>query len=106
VSAYDISRLLYSLKAPQHREAYRADPEAYYRQYALAPEEQALLREPNWQGLIDAGVSIYLLTKLMATLGVDLLDIGAAMRGLTRDAFLLFLKEQAAQNRRYALLPE
>jgi protocatechuate 4,5-dioxygenase, alpha chain len=106
MSVYDISRLLYSLRAPHNREAYRTNPEGYYKQYNLTADECALLRRPDWQGLVNAGVSVYLLTKLMATVNADLLDIGASMRGVPKEEFLRLLKEQAERNRQYALLLE
>jgi hypothetical protein len=106
MSVYDISRLLYSLRAPHNREAYCADPEGYYEQHNLTADERALLRGPDWQGLVDTGVSIYLLTKLMATVNADLLDIGASMRGVPKEEFLRLIKEQAERHRQYALLLE
>jgi protocatechuate 4,5-dioxygenase, alpha chain len=106
VSTYEVSRLLYSLREPENREACRADPEAYYRRYELDESELRLLLDHNWQGLVDAGVSIYLLTKLGATLNIELLEVGAAMRGITKDDFLRLLKEQAERNRKYAILRE
>jgi protocatechuate 4,5-dioxygenase alpha chain len=106
MSVYDVSRLLYSLRAPHNREAYRTDPEGYYEQYHLTPDERALLRTSDWPGLVRAGVSIYLLTKLMATVHADLLDIGASMRGVSKEEFLRLLKEQAERNWQYALLVE
>jgi len=67
VSVYEVSRLLYGLREPVNREACWADPEAYYRHYDLSESELHLLLTRDWQGLVDAGVSIYLLTKLGAT---------------------------------------
>ncbi len=106
MSTYAISQLLYSLREPRNREAYHADPEAYYRRYDLSESERQLLGKPDWQGLVDAGVSIYLLTKLGATLNVDLLEVGASIRGMTREEFLRFIKEQAERNQKYAILLE
>jgi hypothetical protein len=106
MSVYEISRLLYSLRDPESRAACRADPETYYRRYDLTASELGLLLKPDWQGLVDAGVSIYLLTKLGAALNVDLLEVGATMRGMTREEFLRFVKEQGERNRKYAVLLE
>lgn len=106
MSTYEVSRLLYSLRAPENREACRANLELYYRRYELSESEVQLLLRRDWQGLVDVGVSIYLLTKLTAVLNVDLLDVGATLRGVPREDFLRLLKEQAEQNRQYALLLE
>jgi protocatechuate 4,5-dioxygenase, alpha chain len=106
VSTYEVSRMLYSLRAPENRDACRTDPERYYRRYGLSDPEVELLLRRDWQGLVDAGVSIYLLTKLTAVLNVDLFDVGASMRGMPREDFLRLLRSQAEQNRRYAVLLE
>lgn len=64
-----------------------------------------LLLERDWQGLVDAGVTVYLLTKLGAALGISLIEMGAAMRGVSREQFGRLLKEQNSRNRRFAILP-
>jgi protocatechuate 4,5-dioxygenase, alpha chain len=103
-SSYDLSRALYDLREQGNREAFLADPEAYSRRYRLTDREREMLLKQEWRGLAEAGVSIYLLTKLAATLKVDFFEMEAAMRGMTKDEFLQFLSKQAERNRRYALL--
>ena len=49
-------------------------------------------------------MSIYLLTKLAATLKVDFVEMEGAMRGMNKEEFVSFLKQQAERNKRYALL--
>lgn len=102
---YEISRLLYSLRDPANREAVRTDPEAYYRRFAIGAGGMRLLLERDWQGLVDAGVTVYLLTKLGAALGVSLLQMGAAMRGMSDEEFRRFIEEQNKRNRPLAVLP-
>ena len=102
---YEISRLLYSLRDSANREALRADPEAYYRRYAIDAHGIRLLLNRDWQGLIDAGISVYLLTKLGAVLGVSLLQMGAAMRGMSDGEFRGFIEAQNLRNRPLAVLP-
>jgi hypothetical protein len=106
MSVYEVSRLLYGLREPANREACQRDAAAYYRRYDVSEAELQLLLTRDWQGLVNAGVSIYLLTKLSATVGVDLLEIGASMRGIPREEFLRFLKEQGERNRKYAIFLE
>lgn len=105
-NVYEISRLLYDLRRPGHREACRADAAAFYARYAVGARGMRLLLARDWQGLVDAGVSIYLLTKLGATLGVSLVEVGAAMRGMSKTEFEGFLAEQNSRNRALAILPE
>jgi len=102
---YEISRLLYSLRDPVNREAVRTDPEAYYRRYAIDARGMHLLLNRDWQGLVDAGVTVYLLTKLGAALGVSLVEMGAAMRGMSDAEFRRFIEEQNRRNRLLAVLP-
>jgi len=103
---YEISRLLYDLRDPANREAVRADAEAYYRRYAIGERGIRLLMERDWQGLVDIGVTVYLLTKLGAALGVTLLEMGAAMRLMSSREFQLFIEKQNKRNRPMALLPD
>jgi Aromatic-ring-opening dioxygenase LigAB, LigA subunit len=59
----------------------------------------------DWQGLVDVGVTVYLLTKLGAALGVSLLEMGAAMRGMSNEEFRRFIEDQNQRNRPFAVLP-
>jgi hypothetical protein len=106
VNVYEISRLLYDLRQPARREACRADPASFYGRYAPGARGMRLLLERDWQGLVAAGVSIYLLTKLGATLGVSLIEIGAAMRKMSGEEFERLIGEQNRRNRARAILPE
>jgi protocatechuate 4,5-dioxygenase alpha chain len=105
-SSYDLSRALYDLREPRKRATFLADQEAYARSYSLNAEEREMLLRHDWRGLAEAGVSIYLLTKLAAALKVDFVEMEAAMRGMNKQEFVTFLKQQAERNKRYALLLE
>jgi gallate dioxygenase len=104
-NVYEISRLLYELRNPANREAFRADPHTYCQRYAIGDHGMRLLMDRDWQGLVDAGVTVYLLTKLGAALSVSLIEMGAAMRGMSNDKFQLFIEEQNKRNRALAVLP-
>jgi protocatechuate 4,5-dioxygenase alpha subunit len=104
-NVYEISRLLYDLRNPANREAIRVDPQAYFSRYAIGERGMYLLMNRDWQGLVDTGVTVYLLTKLGAALGVSLLQMGAAMRGMSDEEFRRFIEEQNKRNRPLALLP-
>lgn len=106
MSSYDLSRALYDLREPPKREAFLADQEAYARRYSLSGKERELLLKPDWRGLAEAGVSIYLLTKLAAALKVDFVEMEAVMRGMNKQEFMRFLGEQAERNKHYAMLLE
>lgn len=103
-SSYDLSRALYDLREPRKRAAFLADQEAYARSYSLNADEREMLLQHDWRALAEAGVSIYLLTKLAAALKVDFVEMEAAIRGMNKEEFTTFLKQQAERNKRHALL--
>lgn len=102
--SYDLSRALYDLREPRKRAVFLADQEAYARSYSLHADEREMLLKHDWRGLAEAGVSIYLLTKLAAALKIDFVEMEAAMRGMNKEDFTTFLKQQAERNKRHALL--
>jgi protocatechuate 4,5-dioxygenase alpha chain len=105
-SSYELSRAFYELREPRNRTKFLADQEAYARSYSLSPEERQMVVNHDWRALAEAGVSVYLLTKLAAALNVEFVEMEAAMRGMNKQQFTAFLKRQAERNRRYALLLE
>jgi protocatechuate 4,5-dioxygenase alpha subunit len=103
VSLYELSRACYELREPYKREQFRTNPAAYAAQYSLTETERELFLNCNWSGLAEAGVSIYVLTKLGAAAGVEFVELEAAMRGMNKEEFLKFLADQAEQNKRYII---
>jgi protocatechuate 4,5-dioxygenase alpha chain len=106
MSAYLLNRLIFDLERPEAREAYQADPAAYVGAFDIADAQKRLVLERDWAGLAEAGVSIYVLTRLGALHGMTLVDIGIAMRGTDAEGFARFLREQNAANERFAIVPE
>lgn len=105
MSAYELNRLMYDLREPANREAIRADLDAYLDRYAVTEQERDLVRRGDWDALVEAGVSIYVLTKIGAALDVSLYEMGAQMRGMSMDEFWRFIGEQNERNASYAILP-
>lgn len=103
MSLYGISRLLYDLREEQNRQHFKRDFEGYARQYELAPAEKKMVATRDWKGMAEAGVSVYVLTKLAATVDVEFLEMEAAMRSMSKQEFVAFLQQQAEQNRGYAV---
>jgi protocatechuate 4,5-dioxygenase, alpha chain len=85
---YRINKLAMSLTDQDNREAFKADERAYMRRFGLSEQEMELIAKRDWNGLVAAGGSIYLLIKVGGTLGQNLLQMGAAMRGETLDEFM------------------
>jgi protocatechuate 4,5-dioxygenase, alpha chain len=85
---YRINKLAMSLTDQANREAFKADERAYMRRFGLSEQEMELVAKRDWNGLVAAGGSIYLLIKVGGSLGQNLLQMGAAMRGETLDEFM------------------
>jgi gallate dioxygenase len=83
VKGYRLNKFLHSLTNPEWRRQFRENPEALFATSGLTDEEQRLVRELDWRGMIHYGVIFFMLEKLGAVVGVGNLDIYAAMRGQT-----------------------
>jgi len=85
---YRINKLAMSLTDPANRDSFRADEQAYMAQYGLSTDEIDLVARRNWAGLIEHGGNVYVLLKIAAAVGQNLLQMGAQMRGETLDEFM------------------
>ena len=103
MSLYELSRACYDLREESKRQQFRSAPEAYAACYALTEREREMLLKLDWRALADAGVSIYVLTKLGAASNVEFFELEGAMRGMNKQQFVNFLKQQAEQNKRFAI---
>ena len=103
MSLYELSRACYDLRDESKRQQFRSAPATYAAGYVLTEREREMLLKLDWRALSDAGVSIYVLTKLGAASNVEFLELEGAMRGMTKQQFVAFLQQQAAQNKQFAL---
>jgi protocatechuate 4,5-dioxygenase alpha subunit len=103
MSLYELSRACYDLRDEAARERFRSGPEAYAVGYQLTAREREMLLKLDWRALAEAGVSIYVLTKLGAASDVEFLELEGAMRGMSKQEFVDFLKRQAERNKAFAL---
>ncbi|MGP6445038.1 gallate dioxygenase [Rahnella aceris] len=87
LKALRINRFLHRLILPAWRERFLTDQHALFTENKLTDEEQQLLRELDWRGMIHYGVSFFLLEKLGAVVGVSNLHIYSAMRGESLEEF-------------------
>ncbi len=106
MKGYWLNQAFNDLNQPACREALHADLDAYLARYPLTEEERRLVAAGDWQGCIDAGASVYTLTKLGAATGVSLLAMGAQMRGQSVEEFFAFLAEQNEAAAPYQLVPD
>lgn len=102
MSLYGLSRACYDLRDETTRQKFRSGPKAYATSYDLTAREREMLLQLDWRALAEAGVSIYVLTKLGAASNVEFLELEGAMRGMSKQQFVDFLKQQAEQNKTFA----
>ena len=87
VRAFRINDYLHRMVLPEHREAFKRDPEASFEAAGLTEEERDLIRRRDWRGLMHYGAIFFMLEKLGAVVGVSNPHIYAAMRGQTLEEF-------------------
>ena len=85
---YRINKLAMSLTDPANRQAFKSDERAYMKKYGLTEAEMDLVGGRDWSGLVAAGGNVYLLLKIAGTVGQNLLQMGAQMRGETLEEFM------------------
>src|SRR3954453_290450 len=87
-AGYRLNKLAASLVDPANRAAFLADEASYCARFALDRHEARLVAERDWSGMVAAGGNVYVFLKIAATIGSNLLEVGAAMRGESVDSFL------------------
>jgi protocatechuate 4,5-dioxygenase alpha subunit len=85
---YRLNRLSMTLTRKENREQFLADEEGYMERLGLTAEERGLVRRRDWAAIIENGGNIYLTLKIAATLGQNLLQMGAQMRGEDLKTFM------------------
>jgi protocatechuate 4,5-dioxygenase, alpha chain len=96
----NINRFSLSLKQPENRKSFLADPDAYMTRFNLSGTEKALVRARDWSGLLAAGGHLQAILKIAAALGQNLWHIGAHNAEIPVDEMI------AACPRRVGGLPE
>ena len=94
---YALNRMCFSFNEARNREAFRADEEAYMRQYALGEAQAQAIRDRDVLGLLAAGGNVYYLAKFAGILGLDVQDLGALQTGMSKDEFKARLVRQNEQ---------
>jgi protocatechuate 4,5-dioxygenase alpha chain len=75
-----LNKAAYSLKDADQRDLFATDEEAWMEQFALTDEEKRLMRARDWIGLWRAGLSIYVMVKLLGVTDTSLPEVGKQMR--------------------------
>ena len=84
---YALNKMCFSFNSAENRAAFRADEEAYMRQYGLNAQQADAIRARNVLQLIAAGGNAYYLAKFAGIFGLDMQDIGAQQTGMTKEQF-------------------
>lgn len=103
MTGYWLNRAFNELRRPEARERWASSLDDYLDEFPLTEPERRLVRSGDWGGCIEAGASVYTLTKVCATTGISLLEIGAQMRGQTMEQFTAFLHEQNERLSRFTI---
>jgi protocatechuate 4,5-dioxygenase alpha chain len=94
---YALNKMCFSFNSAENREAFKADEEAYMRQYGLNEQQAAAIRARNVLDLIAAGGNAYYLAKFAGIFGLDMQDIGAQQTGMSKEEFRARLRAAAHQ---------
>lgn len=83
-----INRFFWGLAKPEQRELLLADPELAFTRAGLSEHEKQLVRQRDWLGLIRHGVNFFVVEKFARVVRMSNLEVYAAMRGESLEAFL------------------
>ncbi len=83
-----INRFFWGLAKPENRALFLGDADEAFRRAGLSDEERALVRNQEWIGLIRHGVNFFVLEKFARVVRKSNLEVYAAMRGESFEAFL------------------
>lgn len=78
-----LTGFLVAISQPGQREAFLADEAGTMARFGLDEAEQALVRERDYAGMLEAGAHVYAVAKSGHAFGATLMDIGASLRGQT-----------------------
>ena len=85
---YRLNKLCAALCRPENRAQFQRDEKSFLDRFCLTEAEKALVRNRDFQGLIEAGTNIYYLLKIGSVTGTGLYRMGAQMRGESYEQFL------------------
>jgi hypothetical protein len=83
-----INRFFWHLAQQAHRDLLLNDPELAFARAGLSEPEKQLVRNRDWLGLIRHGVNFFVLEKFARVVRMSNLEVYAAMRGESLEAFL------------------
>jgi gallate dioxygenase len=88
VKALRLNRFFWRHREPAFRELVSRDLHAAFAELKLTDEERRLVEQRDWLGLIQYGVSFFVLEKFARVQKMSNLEVYASMRGETLEEFL------------------
>lgn len=88
VKAVRLNKFFWMHREPAFRARVVADLTGAFDQLALTSEERAMIESRDWLGLIQYGVSFFVLEKFARVVKVSNLQVYASMRGESLEAFM------------------
>lgn len=84
---YAINAFCMSLMKDENRKAFRANEAQYIKQFKMSPEQERVILEREWNGMLAQGGNIYFTAKLGATDGLSFQQMAAKMTGSTQPEY-------------------
>jgi protocatechuate 4,5-dioxygenase alpha chain len=88
---YALNKMCFSFNAADNRAAFLQDEEAYMNLYGLSDSQKAAIRSKQVLQLLQEGGNAYYLAKFAGIFKLDMQDIGAQQRGMSKDEFKAML---------------
>lgn len=86
--AFRINRFFWRMTEPGWRTRFVADADALMYEAQLTEQEQQLVRNRDWIGLLQYGTNFFVMEKIARVLKQSNLEVYAAMRGESLEEFL------------------
>ncbi|WP_321389261.1 protocatechuate 4,5-dioxygenase subunit alpha [Emcibacter sp.] len=87
MKGYALNKMCFSFNDAKNREEFLADEDAYCDKYGLNEQQKAAIKSRQVLDLLEAGGNAYYLAKFAGIFGLNMQDIGAQQRGMTREEF-------------------
>ena len=88
---YALNKMCFSFNSAENRAEFLKDEEAYMTKYSLTDAQKAAIRSKQVLQLLEEGGNAYYLAKFAGIFKLDMQDIGAQQRGMTKDEFKAML---------------
>ncbi len=88
---YALNKMCFSFNSADNRAEFLQDEEAYMRKYQLSASQAAAIRSKQVLQLLEEGGNAYYLAKFAGIFKLDMQDIGAQQRGMSKDEFKAML---------------